>query len=242
MAGEALKVRRGSVSQRQGGEAVRVRAGFLTAQHFSRGWASPRNPVPSETTQKPARHARVHHALKIPPQLSWWKTKGWKAAPQPGCWAFETILWKADPGADTEGLSGLGWISEHHINTCRYAAPPHAASRYLLITFRWLLTSLLGPDCGCWILRNLALSYFRLAPQSTAGRTNLSACGHFVPHKRGQIPTDPREPQARKRKDLPALMHYFWFILSLCWVEPLISAEWSLCEGGLKDLERNQQT
>lgn len=25
-------------------------------------------------------------------------------------------------------------------------------------------------------------------------------------------------------------------------MEPLISAEWSFCEGGLKDLERNQQT
>lgn len=55
VAGEALKVHRGSISQTQASEALSVRTGFLTAQHLGRGRASLSNPIPTQTPQKAAR-------------------------------------------------------------------------------------------------------------------------------------------------------------------------------------------
>lgn len=124
----------------------------------------------------------------------------------------------------------LGESFYTHINIHRYPATPHATSHYLLITLRSLLTSLLGPVCGCWILRNLALSYFGWALQSTAGKTNLSSCVHLALHKRRQIPTNSQEPQAWKKREkicrINALfLVYFESLLSgafnPCWVELL---------------------
>lgn len=61
-AGDA--VQRGSISQLQPGEAIGIRAGFLTAQHLSSGWASPGTPFPlTHHKKQPAfpKSSLVHH-------------------------------------------------------------------------------------------------------------------------------------------------------------------------------------
>lgn len=135
----------------------------------------------------------------------------------------------------------LGESLHTHINIHSYTAPPHATRRVLLVTFRSLLTSQLGPDCGWWVLRNVALSYFGLALQSTETSTPQLSCA-FSAAQEGADPnrSTGASSMEEKRKDLPTFMRCSSFGLSFSWVQPLISAEWNFCGG--EDLERNQWT
>lgn len=208
-AGEAVKVQRGSISQPQAREAIGVRAGFLTAQHFSRGWASPVTPFPL-----------IHHKK----QPGFPKSSACPRAPQShhhcpgGKWRAENLL----PGHKRLLLVltprpslDLGESLHTHINIHSYTAPPHATRHVLLVTFRSLLTFQLGPDCGWWILRNLALSYFGLALQSTETDTPQLSCAFSAAQERADLNwSRGASSMEEKRKGLPTLMHCSSFGLS----------------------------
>lgn len=182
------------MSQPQASEAIRVRAGFLRARHLGRGPASPSDPLPTEMCMRTVLW-KSHHDC---PGGKWGAEK---QLPGQSAGLLKPYSERLILVTTLRPSLALGESFNTHINIHRYTAPPHATSRYLLITLRSLLTSLLGPDCGCWILRNLALSYFGWALQSTAGMTNLSSCVRLALHKRGQIPTDSQEPQAWKKRE-----------------------------------------